>query len=254
MIEFDAGGALAPGYLATPDTAAGSGTRGVVVLHAWWGLTEPFREVCDRLAATGFVALAPDLYRGKTTAAVEEAEALGAALDQEVERWRGDIAGAGRFLRHYGEHNAAPAADADAAAGAATAATHSADGGGTVALVGFSLGGAYALDMSVTLAEQIAAVVVFYDAYADPDYRRAQAAYLCHFAEDDRFLPVEKVAALEHALQAAGRPVSIYTYPGTRHWFFEANRPDAYDATAAALAWERTLAFLNSLNSQLRRA
>ena len=250
MIEFDAGGALAPGYLATPDTVSGSGTPGVVVLHAWWGLTEPFREVCDRLAAAGFVALAPDLYRGKTTAAVEEAEALGAALDQEVERWRGDIAGAVQFLRHYGEHNAAPAAAADAAAIAATAA-HPADNGGTVALVGFSLGGAYALDMSVTLAEQIAAVVVFYDAYADPDYRRAQAAYLCHFAEDDRFLPVEKVAALKQALQAAGRPVTVYTYPGTRHWFFEANRPDAYDAAATALAWERTLAFLNS---QLRRA
>jgi carboxymethylenebutenolidase len=51
--------------LATPDTAGGPR---VVVLHAWWGLTEPFRQVCDRLASAGFVAFAPDLYRGKTTA------------------------------------------------------------------------------------------------------------------------------------------------------------------------------------------
>ena len=65
------------GYLAGP--AHGSGPS-VLVLHAWWGLTEPFRQVCDRLAVEGFVALAPDLYRGKTTASVEEAEALVGAL------------------------------------------------------------------------------------------------------------------------------------------------------------------------------
>jgi carboxymethylenebutenolidase len=235
LIEFDANGTTAPGYLAMPDGPGGAGAPGVVVLHAWWGLTEPFRQVCDRLAQAGFVALAPDLYRGKTTASVEEADALGAALDQQVEQWRGDIRGAVQFLRHH----------------EATSATSPAAGRGTFALVGFSLGGAYALDMSVNLAEEIAAVVTFYDSYAGPDYRRAKAAYLCHFAEDDSFVPAEKVADLEQALQAAGRPATIYTYPGTKHWFFEANRPDAYDAAAAALAWERTLAFLNT---ELRRA
>ena len=95
-IEFDTDGAPAAGYLATPEGARGPG---VVVLHAWWGLTEPFRQVCDRLAEAGFVALAPDLYHGETTASVEKAEALGAKLDQQVEQWRGDIAGAVRYLR-----------------------------------------------------------------------------------------------------------------------------------------------------------
>jgi len=232
MIEFDAAGTPVPGYLATADAAAGSAAPGVVVLHAWWGLTEPFRQVCDRLAAAGLTALAPDLYRGKTTAAVEEAEVLGAALDREVEQWRSDIRGAVRFLRQH----------------ATTDATHpAADGRGALALLGFSLGGAYALDMSVHLADEIAAVVTFYDAYAEPDYRRAHAAYLCHFAEDDAFLPAEKVAAFERALQAAGRQATFYTYSGTKHWFFEANRPDAFDAAAAALAWERTTTFLNTV-------
>ncbi len=229
MIEFDANGSPAPGYLATPDGATGPG---VVVLHAWWGLTEPFRQVSDRLAEAGFVALAPDLYRGKTTAKVEEAEALGAALDQQEEQWRGDITGALRFLRQHG-------------------ATSPAGGRGALGFVAFSLGGAYALDMSVTLADEIAAAVIFYDTYPGLDYRRAQAAYLCHFAEDDAFVPVEKVAEMEQELRAAGRRATFYTYPGTRHWFFEANRPDAYDAAAAALAWERTVAFLNA---ELRRA
>ncbi len=238
MIEFAANGSTAPGYLATPDfvsrSAAGgtAGASGVVVLHAWWGLTEPFRQVCDRLAAAGFVALAPDLYRGKTTASVEEAEALGAALDQQVDQWRGDIRGAVEFLRQYGAANPA-------------------DGRGALGLIGFSLGGAYALDTSVNMAEQFAAVVIFYDAYPGLDYRRARAAYLCHYAEDDSFVPAAKVSQMERELRAAGRPATIYTYPGTTHWFFEANRPDAYNAAAAALAWERTLAFLNA---ELRRA
>src|SRR5262249_2800433 len=55
MIEFEANGSTAPGYLATPDGAAAADAPGVVVLHAWWGLTEPFRQACDRLAEAGFV-------------------------------------------------------------------------------------------------------------------------------------------------------------------------------------------------------
>jgi carboxymethylenebutenolidase len=231
MIEFDANGSTTPGYLATPDAATGAGTPGVVVLHEWWGLTDPIRRICDRLAEAGFIALAPDLYRGKTTASVEEAEALGSALDQQVEQWRGDIIGALQFLRHNG-------------------ATSSADGRGAFGFVAFSLGGSYALDMSIRLAEEIAAVVTIYATYPGLDYRDAQAAYLCHFAEDDPFNSAEEVAEMERALQAAGRPATFYTYPGTTHWFFDSDRPDAYDAAAAALALERTVAFLDA---ELRR-
>ncbi|MEO6887899.1 MAG: dienelactone hydrolase family protein [Ktedonobacteraceae bacterium] len=222
MREFQVDGRTINAYLAEP--AQGSGP-GVLVLHAWWGLTEPFRQACDRLAEAGFVALAPDLYHGKTTASVEEAGALSAALDQDVERWRGDIAAAVQVLRQH-------------------ATTNRATRHGTLALVGFSLGGAYALDMSVTLAEEIAAVVTFYDSYPGLDYQRAKAAYLCHFAEDDPFRPAEAATSMKQELQAAGRPVSVYTYPGTKHWFVEENRPE-YDAQAARLAWERTLAFLH---------
>jgi carboxymethylenebutenolidase len=237
MIDFDAAGTPAPGYLATPDAAQATKDAigpGVVVLHAWWGLTEPFRQVCDWLAQAGFVALAPDLYRGKTASTVGEAEVLASALDRESERVRGDIAGAVKFLHHLGQH----------------AATRLADGRGKPGFVGFSLGGAYALDASVNLAEETAAVVTFYATYPDLDYRRAQAAYLCHFAEDDPYEPAASVTAMEQALRAAGRQATFYTYPGTKHWFFEANRPDAFNPAAAALAWERTIAFLNA---ELRR-
>jgi carboxymethylenebutenolidase len=86
--------------------------------------------------------------------------------------------------------------------------------------------------------------VTFYDSYPGLDYSIASAAYLCHFAEDDPFEPAESVAEMEQALQAAGRPVTFYTYPGTKHWFFEENRPE-YDAEAARIAWERTIEFLH---------
>ena len=203
MRAFQADGRTISAYLAVPEHGSGPG---VLVLHAWWGLTEPFRQVCDRLAEAGFVALAPDLYRGKTTAAVEEAQALGAALDRDVERVRGDIAGAVQILRQH-------------------TATHLANGRGKLALVGFSLGGAYALDMSVTLAQEIAAVVTFYDSYPGLDYRRASAAYLCHFAEDDPFESAESVAEMEQAPRLRGGRSPSTSYPGTKHWFFGRRSP-----------------------------
>lgn len=221
MREFQVDGRTISGYLAVPEQGSGPG---VLVLHAWWGLTEPFQQVCDRLAEAGFVAFALDLYHGKTTASIEEAEALGGALDRDLERVRGDVAAALQFLRQHDTSNSAHGRD-------------------KLALIGFSLGGAYALDTSVTLNEDTA-IVTFYTTYPGLDYQRSQAVYLCHFAENDSFDPPEAVAQMEQELRAAGRPVTFYTYPGTKHWFFEANRPE-YDAGAAQLAWERTITFLH---------
>jgi carboxymethylenebutenolidase len=222
MKVFQVDGKTFNGYLAEPPHGSGPG---VLVLHAWWGLTEPFQQVCDQLAQAGFVALAPDLYHGKTTASVEEAEELVGALNQDEERVRGDIAGSVQVLRQH-------------------EATHLSDGRGKLAIIGFSLGGAYALDMSIRMSQEIGAVVTFYASYPGLDYSGANAAYLCHFAEDDPFESTESVAEMEQELQAAGRQVTFYTYPGTKHWFFEENRPE-YDAEAARLAWERTTQFLH---------
>src|SRR5579863_8144136 len=215
MEEIQADGRTISAYLAVPESGSGPG---VLVLHAWWGLTDVFKQVCDRLADAGFVALAPDLYHGKTTASVEEAESFVSTLNQDEEGVRSDIAGAVQVLRQ-----------------------HTANGRDKLAFVGFSMGGAYALDTSVNLAQEIGAVVIFYATYPGLDYSSAQAAYLCHFAEHDPFEPAESVAEMEQELQSAGRPVTAYTYPGTAHWFFEENRPE-YNAAAARLAWERTIA------------
>jgi carboxymethylenebutenolidase len=222
MREFRVDDRTISTYLAKPSQGSGPG---VLVLHAWWGLTEPFRKVCDQLAEAGFVAIAPDLYHGKTTASIEEAETLVEALDENVGRVRSDIAVAVHVLRQ-------------------DAATNMADGSGKLAIIGFSMGGAYALDLSVTQAQETNAVVTFYASYPGLDYSGANAAYLCHFAEDDPFEPAESISEMQRELKAAGKQCTIYTYPGTKHWFFEENRPE-YNADAARLAWERTIEFLH---------
>ena len=107
----------------------------------------------------------------------------------------------------------------------------------------FATSAAWANVLSIAYPQNVRAVVLFYGAYA-PDFTRATAAYLGHFAEVDEWEPREGVDELRAALEAAGRPVTFHFYPGTGHWFFEPDRPDAYQPEAAQLAWDRTLAFL----------
>jgi len=205
------------GYLALPPRGTGSP---VLVLHAWWGLNDTLKAFCDRLAQAGFVVFAPDLYHGKVATTIPDAEALGGALDQNADRAKAEIADAARFLSKR--------AGADAP---------------DLAVVGFSLGAYYAVDLSAALPELVGAVVLFYGT-GPADLSRSQAAYIGHFAENDPYEPKEYADELEAALKRAGRPVTFYHYPGTTHWFFEPDRAQAYDRPAAELAWERTLAFL----------
>ncbi len=207
-------------YLAVPDGGTGAG---VLVLHAWWGLTSVFTGVCDRLAADGYVALAPGLYPdGATAASIAEAEVLRDAHDLA-------------------------AAEVEAVAQAAVEQLHGlpAVTGGQIAVIGFSLGAYWALHLSQVQPDDVGAVVAVYGT-DDGDYGTARAAYLGHFAEDDDFEPLAAVRALEAKIRAAGREVTFHVYPGTGHWFVEPNRPDVYDAAAADLVWERTLAFLKA--------
>jgi len=203
------------GYLAAP--ASGDGPA-VLVLHAWWGLNDAAKGFCDRLAESGFVAFAPDLYHGKVADTVAGAEALSSALD--ADRAMAEVTAAARFLT-------------DRAAGSPR----------PIAVVGFSLGAYFALQLSDAEPGLVHAAVVFYGT-GHTEFGRSKAAYLGHFAENDPFEPKASVDALENLLRSAGRPVEFHRYPGTGHWFFEPDRADAFDATAAGLAWDRTLSFL----------
>ena len=112
-----------------------------------------------------------------------------------------------------------------------------------LAVIGFSLGVYYALDLAAAHPEHIRSVVIYYGT-GDGEYSNSRAAYLGHFAENDEFEPQSNVDALEGSLRRAGRPVTFYRYKDTGHWFCEPDRSQAYNQAAASLAWDRTLAFL----------
>lgn len=206
------------GYLAEPRSGKGPG---VLVLHPWWGLNDTIREVCDRLAGAGFVAFAPDLYHGKIAKTIAEAETLATALGSNSLQAQAEVAQAAENLnQRVGQ-----------------------DGRG-LAVLGFSMGANYALDLAAAHPEHIRAVILFYGT-GGGDFSASRAAYLGHFAGMDPYEPAEDVDGLEAALKSSGRPVTFFRYEGVGHWFFERDRQEAFDETAARLAWERTIDFLN---------
>lgn len=211
------------GFLAVPPAGKGPG---VLVLHAWWGLNETIKNFCNRLADAGFVAFAPDLYHGQVADTIADAEILSRALDANYLQAKEQVAEAAKFLRQT-----------------TTWQERTGESERGLAVIGFSLGASYALAISNDAPESIRAVVVFYGTWVD-DLSNARASYLGHFAENDEFEPQSSVDKLEEYLKGLGHPVTFYIYPGIGHWFFEPDRTDAYDETAATLAWERTLKFL----------
>jgi carboxymethylenebutenolidase len=211
MISLDAGQA----YLALPNAPQGAG---VLLLHAWWGLTDFFKAMADRLAEEGFVVLAPDLYHGATAATIEEADHLSQTLDPDTV-----IAQIDEAIDFLAAHSAV-----------------SRDGLG---LVGFSMGANWGLYTAHHQPDAIAAVAVFYGTY-NGNLSGMRAAFQGHFAENDEFEPREGVDQLEQRLTGMGLEANIFIYEGTGHWFFEADR-SAYHAESARLAWEWMVKFLH---------
>src|SRR5512143_3889741 len=124
------------GFLAVTPTGKGPG---VLVLHAWWGLNDTIKAFCTRLAESGFVAFAPDLYHGKVADTIADAETLGQALDASHLQAKAEIAEATLFLNER--------------AGQAERG---------LAVIGFSLGGYYALNLAAADPEHIRSIVLFY--------------------------------------------------------------------------------------------
>jgi carboxymethylenebutenolidase len=222
MVEFPSNGDTASGYLATPSSGRGPG---VIVIQEWWGLVPHIKDVCDRFAREGFVALAPDLFHGKT-ASVQEPDLAGKlVMEMQLDRAARDMLAAAKWLLESG-----PAS------------------GDRVGIVGFCVGGALAL-YAATLSDVFGAVVAFYPGLgrteaAKPDYTRIRGAVLGHLAERDHGTPRDRVEELERQLREAGVNVEFFWYPAD-HAFFNDERP-VYDPDAARLAWDRTLAFFRT--------
>lgn len=210
-------GPAGSGYVVAPDSGTGPG---VLVLHAWWGLTPFFTGLCDRLADAGFVALAPDLHGdGRTADTPDEAEALLASTDPN--RTAHLVVASLSALRSM------PATPE-----------------GRVGVVGFSMGASWALWAAARMPDHVAAVVAYYGDQ-DVDFSGARAAFQGHFAEHDEFTSEDDVAYLEAQLRLARHEVEFHRYPGTSHWFAETDRTVAHSPEAAALAWDRTVDFLH---------
>ncbi len=216
MVRFPSNGGEAEGYLAKP---ASGGGPGVVVIQEWWGLVPNIKDICDRFAGEGFVALAPDLYHGKASTEPDEAGKLMMALN--MGQAAKDLSGAVDYL-----------VGLDAATGA------------KVGSVGYCLGGGLSLWLA-SLKPQVGACVIYYGVLpgAQPDMAAVQAPVLGHYAEHDDWAGPAAVRDLETKLKDAGKQVEFHTYPDTQHGFFNDTRPDVHAPEASQLSWERTLAF-----------
>jgi carboxymethylenebutenolidase len=213
-ITFDVEGKPVNGYLASPEQP---GAPGVIVLHAWWGLNEFFRNLCDRLANEGFVAFAPDLNEGRVAKTVDDAKQLMSELS--FERKRAVASALVDFMRARPEVRSEP-----------------------LSVIGFSMGAGWSLVLASEHPEDIGKVVLFYGTEG-ADFANIKADLLGHFSDADEWEPLDGIRAMETDMRNAGLNPNFQIYPNVSHWFFEEDRPE-FDPQAAEVAWKRTLEFL----------
>jgi carboxymethylenebutenolidase len=221
-VEFPSNGSTGQGYLAVPESGSGPG---VIVIQEWWGLVPHITDVCDRFAAEGFVALAPDLYRGESTTEPDEAGKLMMALN--LERAAKDMSGAVSYLLGH-----------DAVTGAA------------VGVTGFCMGGGLALVLACQEGDRIGACVPFYGVIpwpnAQPDWSTLTAPVQGHFAENDAMFGPDAVQQLQATLDGLGKQAELIVYADSDHAFFNDTRPEVHNAEASELAWSRTVGFFRA--------
>jgi carboxymethylenebutenolidase len=218
MVDFDANGGTAAGYLSLPPSGHGPG---LLVLQEWWGLVDHIKVVADRFAAAGFVALAPDLYRGEQATTPDDAQRLLMALD--MPQTASALRGGAEYLRAL--EAVSPK---------------------KVGAVGFCMGGQLALYAATAHPDVIDAVVDFYGIFnpnVPVDVSALRAPVQAHFGEHDRSIPRSRAEALMADVSATGVHAETYFYDAG-HAFFNDTRAVVFNPDAAALAWDRTLDFL----------
>jgi carboxymethylenebutenolidase len=211
MIRFQSSAGDANAYLASAQPSPGPP---VLLLHPWWGLNQTIRDLADRLAGDGFTVMAPDMFEGKVLTTVEDAEANVKSLTPaDGERIRAHTLAA---LDHL-------FANPDVR-------------GRRAAILGLSFGAMEGTELAGERPD-IAALVMFYSGVFEA---LDGIPYLGHFAEDDEFDDSAQVPDFQATL---GEGSAAHVYPGTKHWFIEADRPE-FDSDASELAYARTVAFL----------
>jgi carboxymethylenebutenolidase len=210
MVKFPTAAGEASGYVSQP----GREKPGVVVLQEWWGLVPHIEDVADRFAAQGYVALAPDLYHGKSTVEAEEASHLMQGLDWA--RAAQEIAGAVDSLRVRERCT-------------------------KVGLVGFCMGGALTLVGAAQGGVDAYAAFYGFPSAGAANVDAITAPGLIFFGEHEEYFSVPDAEAFVNRQRKKGREAEVVVYPGAGHAFFNDTRPDSYQAVAANDAWRRTL-------------
>jgi carboxymethylenebutenolidase len=225
IVEFPTSGGTASGYLVTPPSKVGPG---VLVVQEWWGLDSGIKQMTDRLAASGFVALAPDLYHGELAAHDEMDKAASLMHKLPPDRAAADMSGAIDYL-----------------------ANHAAVSGRGLGVVGFCMGGMLSFLIAAGRPDKVSALVPFYgypSGALEPDWSRLTAAVRGHMAEIDDHFPPEGARALEQRLRALGKDVTFTIYPGSGHAFMGPhNALGTLDEELAGRIWPRVVSFLNEV-------
>src|SRR5438309_1313211 len=205
------------GYLALP---ASTGKHpAVIVIQEFWGVNDWIRDQADRFAKQGYVALAPDLYRGKSTTDSNVAHELMRGLPED--RAMADLKGAFDYLAHR--------SDVDAS---------------RIGVIGWCMGGGYALQLAIAEPRIAAAVINYGHLVTDPTtIASIHPPILGNFGEADRGIPADDVRAFDAALKTAGKESNIKLYPGAGHAFMNPNNKGGYVKSAAKDAWSRIDAF-----------
>jgi carboxymethylenebutenolidase len=219
-VTFQSGEETVQGYLAVPDSPGRH--PALVVIQEWWGLNDWVKEQARKFAEEGFVALAPDLYRGKVATDPAMAHELSRGMPQD--RALRDLKGAFAYL--------AARADVDQS---------------KIGSVGWCMGGGLSLQLAVH-EWQLTACVVNYGAMpTDPaDIQKIHAPVLGNFGAEDRGISPDSVGAFEKAMKAAGKSIDVKIYQGAGHAFENPNNQAGYRAEAAADAWKRMVEFFNA--------
>ena len=223
MVTFRSNGNDAGGYLALPEGGSGPG---MIVVQEWWGLDSGIKEMDDRLAAEGFVALAPDLYHGELAGHTEMDKAGELMTALPADRAARDMSGAVDYL-----------ADHDATAG---------DG---IGVMGFCMGGVLTFVLASIRPDRIKAAVPFYgfpQGDDQPDYSRIEASIQGHMAEYDDFFPPAAALELGERLREMGKHVDLTVHAGTGHAFMAPhNALGTSDPEAYARIWPQAISFLH---------
>jgi carboxymethylenebutenolidase len=222
-VEFKSNGGTASGYLVKPPSGTGPG---VIVLQEWWGLDPGIKEQAERIAAGGFVALAPDLYHGQVAGHDEMDKAAQLMSTLPLDRAARDMSGAVDYL-----------------------AGHDAVTGDGIGVIGFCMGGMLTMALAASRGDKVKAAVPFYgfpQGDAEPDWSGLTASIRGHMAEKDDFFGPDAARALEQKLQGMGKDVTLTVHPGTGHAFMGPhNALGTLDEQLAEKLWPEVLAFLH---------